>query len=193
LKRVICCLLVALAACTTGGETDSTGTTGDPVTTDSPTSTTVTEPPVREGSDDPREGVTVTRQEAEQIALDAVGSGTVTWSGPEDDRGAAWEVEVTLPDGSEVDVLIAADGTVIKIVGKAGTPGAPTLSGPGSTSGRVVTLAEAEAAALAHVGEGAVTWSGREDERGAAWELEVTRPVGSEFDVLIAADGSVVP
>jgi uncharacterized membrane protein YkoI len=135
----------------------------------------------------------VTREEAEQIALDSVGSGSVTWSGPEDDRGAAWEVEVTRPDGSEVDVLIAADGTVVKTVEKAGTPGAPTLTGPGSTGGTVVSQSEAEAAALAHIGEGRVTWSGREDERGAAWEIEITRPDGSEIDVLIAADGSVVP
>jgi hypothetical protein len=42
-----------------------------------------------------------------------VGGGRVTWSGREDDRGAAWEIEVTRPDGSEVDVLIAADGSVV--------------------------------------------------------------------------------
>lgn len=40
-------------------------------------------------------------------------SGAVTWSGPEDDRGAAWEIEITRPDGSEIDVLIAPDGSVV--------------------------------------------------------------------------------
>lgn len=190
---LFCCLLVAVTACASATDTDETGTTGDPTTTSADLPTTTANQPVREGSDEPREGVAVTREEAEQIALDAIGSGSVTWSAPEDDRGAAWEIEVTLPDGSEVDVLIAADGTVVKQVPKAGTPGSPTQSGPGSTSGEVVSQTDAEAAALAHIGEGEVTWSGREDERGAAWEIEITRPDGSEIDVLIAADGSVVP
>lgn len=56
---------------------------------------------------------TVTQQEAEEAALAFVGSGRVTFTGPEDARGAAWEVEVTLDDGSEVDVLVDAEGNVI--------------------------------------------------------------------------------
>lgn len=56
---------------------------------------------------------TVTQQEAEDIALESVGEGRVTFSGPEDDRGAAWEVEITRDDGSEVDVLVDAEGNVI--------------------------------------------------------------------------------
>jgi hypothetical protein len=50
---------------------------------------------------------------AEQAALAYVGEGRVTWVTPEDDRGAAWEIEVTLPSGREVDVLVDAAGTVI--------------------------------------------------------------------------------
>lgn len=69
--------------------------------------------PVREGSDATEPG-TVSRSQAEQAALEAVGSGRVTWSGPEDDRGAAWEVEITLPNGREIDVLIAPDGSIIE-------------------------------------------------------------------------------
>lgn len=57
---------------------------------------------------------TVSRAEAEQIALEDVGSGRVTDSGPEDDFGAEWEVEITRPNGSEVDVYVAADGTVVQ-------------------------------------------------------------------------------
>jgi len=140
-------------------------------------------PPVVEGR--------VTREEAEKIGLEAVGVGRVTWSGPEDDRGAAWEVEVTRPDGSEVDVLVAADGSVIKVVGKFGQ--APPLRGGGEVpAAGVVSRERAEQAALAAVGSGRVTWVGREDERGAAWEVEITRPDGTEIDVLIAPDGSVV-
>lgn len=55
----------------------------------------------------------VTLAEAERIALESVGGGEVTWSGPEDDRGAAWEIEVTRPDGSEVDVLVATNGEIV--------------------------------------------------------------------------------
>jgi hypothetical protein len=50
---------------------------------------------------------------AEQAALTYLGQGRVTWVTPEDDRGAAWEVEVTLPNGHEVDVLVDASGQVI--------------------------------------------------------------------------------
>lgn len=50
---------------------------------------------------------------AEQAALAYVGEGRVTWVSPEDDRGAAWEIEVTLPNGSEVDVLVDDAGFVI--------------------------------------------------------------------------------
>jgi uncharacterized membrane protein YkoI len=35
------------------------------------------------------------------------------WSGREDERGAAFEIEVTLDDGSKVDVLIDANGNVV--------------------------------------------------------------------------------
>lgn len=146
--------------------------------------------PVREGAESAAPGA-VTREQAEQAALEAVGSGQVTWSGPEDDRGAAWEVEVTRPDGSEVDVLVAADGTIIKQVEKAGS--GPALSGPGTVpAGGVVSREEAAQAALDHIGEGRVTWISREDERGAAWEVEITRPNGREVDVLVAADGSII-
>jgi uncharacterized membrane protein YkoI len=56
----------------------------------------------------------VTSEQAQEIALAAIGEGTVTWIGPEDDRGATWEVEITRPNGQEADVLVAADGTVIR-------------------------------------------------------------------------------
>lgn len=145
---------------------------------------------VREGTDPPT-GDVITRADAEAAALAAVGEGRVTWSGPEDDRGAAWEIEITRPDGSEVDVLVAADGSIVKVVEKFGQGPPAAGAGPAPSSG-VVSQEEAEQAALAAVGEGRVTWSGREDERGAAWEIEITRPDGSEIDVLVAADGSII-
>lgn len=45
--------------------------------------------------------------------------------------------------------------------------------------------------AVERLGEGQVTWSGKEDDHGALWEIEVTRPGGAEADVYVAADGRV--
>lgn len=49
----------------------------------------------------------MSRQEAAQAALDEIGEGRVTWISREDERGAAWEVEITRPNGREIDVLVA--------------------------------------------------------------------------------------
>lgn len=100
-----------------GGSENGTSTA---VSSESETSTTVggaSESEAgsgREAGDAPSDAITL--EQAEEAALRAVGEGQVTDSGPEDDRGAAWEVEVTRPDGSEVDVLVAADGSIIAIV-----------------------------------------------------------------------------
>lgn len=134
-------------------------------------------------------GAPVTQEQAELAALAAVGDGQVTWSGPEDDRGAAWEVEVTRSDGSEVDVLVAIDGSIVGQVDK----DTGSADGGAGASGGQVSLQDAERIAVEAVGEGRVTWSGREDERGAAFEIEVTLDDGREVDVLIDANGNVVP
>ncbi len=189
---------VALAACGDDSDDDTSSTAaagtsayGSPDGSGNSSATPeLDEAPVREGGDVDVDGV-ISREEAEQAALDAVGEGRVTWSAPEDDRGAAWEVEITRLDGSEVDVLVAADGAIVKQVEKFGT--APAMAGAGTApASGVVSQENAEQAALDAVGEGQVTWVGREDERGAAWEVEITRPDGSEIDVLIAPDGSVI-
>jgi uncharacterized membrane protein YkoI len=165
----------------------------------------------------PAPGAGISSQEAEQIALAAIGEGRVTWITPEDDQGAAWEVEVTRPDGSEVDVLVAADGTVVGQIERVlpqtgGSQGGVTGGSDGANAGgsggadvggsdgvqvapapgTVVSAEEAAAAALAAIGEGTVTWIGPEDDRGAAWEVEITLPNGREIDVLVRADGTVI-
>lgn len=58
----------------------------------------------------------ITLAQAKQIALNYVGSGRVTYWGAEDDHGARWEIEVTRPGGSEVDVYVAANGQVVHTV-----------------------------------------------------------------------------
>ena len=45
--------------------------------------------------------------------------------------------------------------------------------------------------AVEHLGGGEVTWTGREDDHGALWEIEVTGNDGAESDVFVAADGAV--
>jgi uncharacterized membrane protein YkoI len=96
--------LTALSAATACSDDDAGGAD----TTTAAATTTVTNSGADSG-----DGV-VSREQAEQAALDFIGEGQVTFVTEEDDRGAAWEIEITRPDGSEVDVLIAPDGTVIE-------------------------------------------------------------------------------
>jgi hypothetical protein len=64
------------------------------------------------GAPAPASGV-VDQATAEQAAVAFLGEGRVTWVSPEDDHGAAWEIEVTLPTGREVDVYVDAMGQVV--------------------------------------------------------------------------------
>ena len=146
------------------------------------------------------------REQAQQAALSAVedrfgGPASVTGTFNEDDGGARWEVEVTRSDGSEFDVLVSADGEVIRIVEKGGS-GSDDSSG-GSSDGEQtggsgsVSRQQAAQVAVAYMeaqqgGSGRVTYSGAEDDGGARWEIEVTMDGGREFDVLVSASGDVV-
>ena len=60
----------------------------------------------------------VTDEEARQVteaAIAAAGGGTVTDIDRSDDPGEAWEVEVLLDNGDEVDVELAADYSVVRV------------------------------------------------------------------------------
>lgn len=186
-------LLVAGAVAATGcssGQSTMDGVAGASPLVGAGTAPESTAGPGSDAAESSNQGQ-VTREQAERAALAAIGEGRVTWVGAEDDRGAAWEVEITRPDGSEVDVLVAADGSIVAAVEPVASSrddNAGTTDSPGDR----VTRQEAERLAVEAVGGGDVTWSGPEDDRGAAWEIEVTRPDGSEVDVLIDADGNVV-
>lgn len=52
---------------------------------------------------------------ASQAALSAVGSGTVSEVELSDDADHVWEVEVTLADGSDVDVRLDGNFSVVRI------------------------------------------------------------------------------
>jgi len=69
---------------------------------------------VESGSDD------YTAQQAEdatKAALDATGGGTANSVEKDDEDGAVWEVEVTQPDGSTVDVRLDEEYDVVVIEG----------------------------------------------------------------------------
>ena len=106
--------MALLTACTdlgiglpSGASSGAAGTNSTPISVGAPDTT-----PPAPGA--------ISQQQAAVAALAAVGTGSVTWIGPEDDRGAKWEVEVTRPNGTEVDVLVAANGTIIAIIEKPG-------------------------------------------------------------------------
>jgi uncharacterized membrane protein YkoI len=88
----------------------------------------------------------------------------------------------------------ASPGTEPEAAGNSPTTtnDAPGDAGTVTPQNGVVDQATAEQAALAHLGEGRVTWVTREDDYGAAWEIEVTLPNGREVDVYVDANGQVV-
>lgn len=91
--------------------------------------------------------------------------------------------EPAAPEAGSGDTSMSATGVDVRLSGSS--------SVAGSDAG-VVDQAAAERAALAHVGEGRVTWVSPEDDYGAAWEIEVTLPDGREVDVYVDASGQVV-
>jgi uncharacterized membrane protein YkoI len=153
-------------------------------------------------------GTTLDR--ASEAALDAVGSGTVTDSETSDDAGHAYEVEVTLPNGEDTDVLLDDAFTVVRIDG--GTAGATGDATPGATPGATTEpssqptddalpalteedTAAASAAALAAAPAGTVgtvTEVERSDDFDHAYEVEITLENGQDIDVELDAAFAVL-
>lgn len=94
----------------TATATATTTATPSPTNPSSPTSPTSPTTGTRQ-SPSPSGGLS--RARAKQIALNHIGQGRVTDIGREDDFGAMWEVEITRPNGTEVDVYVSADGRVV--------------------------------------------------------------------------------
>jgi uncharacterized membrane protein YkoI len=150
---------------------------------------------------------------ASTAALDAVGSGTVTDSETGDDDDAhAYEVEVTLADGSDVDVALDDSYDVLWVDGMpaAGTGTTPstgtdtgtddsdadtndagTNTGTGTDDSTLAPLTDADrdsasAAALAALPAGTVgtvTEVERSDDIDHAYEVEITLENGEDVDV----------
>jgi len=156
-------------------------------------------------------------ESASAAALDAVGEGTVSEAERSDDLDHDYTVEVRLDNGDDVDVELDESFEVVRIDGV--VPGTGTGTGNGTGTGSSGTgssgaatsspdassapvddnapigaeeRASAEAAALAEVGSGTVTDLDRSDDADHAWEVEVTVADGSDVDVELAADFSIV-
>ncbi len=120
-----------------------------------------------------------------------------TWSGRENDNGAQWEIEVTTGNGREFDVYVSSRGKVVKVVRNGGPKKSKPAPSPTRSPATDGSRESAKQIAVAHMqrefGMGArVTWSGREDDFGAQWEIEVTLADGREFDVYVNSAGEVV-
>lgn len=80
-------------------------------------------------------------------------------------------------------------------LGGAGIAGAVSGGGEGDDGDATVTGPEADAAtaaALEATGGGTANAVERDDEAGAVWEVEVTKPDGTTVDVRLDADYGVV-
>ena len=156
-----------------------------------------------------------TLDKASSAALAEVGSGTVSDAESSEDLDHAYEVEVTLDNGEDVDVHLDESFTVVRVDGvvpgtgsSAPTDGATDGATPGATDGATgstdddnlpalteADTAAASAAALAALPAGTVgtiTELERSDDFDHAYEVEVTLENGQDIDVELDADFAVV-
>lgn len=131
------------------------------------------------------------RDRVAAAATRAAGGGEALEIEKADDPGEAYEVEVRLADGSEVDVTLDSDlGVVADDRDDRDDAGEQP-----DADDRALTAAErtsAEKAALAAVGSGTVVDVDPSDDPGVAYEAEVRDAKGVEWDVDLAADFSLV-
>lgn len=152
----------------------------------------------------------VTGDERDRVAAaatEAAGGGEAVEVEKADDAGEAYEVEVRLADGSDVDVTLDGDLGVVALDrddagGADDADEADDADDARDDAGeqpdaddRALTAAErtsAGKAALAAVGSGTVVDVDPSDDPGVAYEAEVRDARGVEWDVDLAADFTVV-
>lgn len=141
------------------------------------------------------------REKASAAAIEYVGGGTVTdTERGDDDDGYAYEVEVTLPSGTDIDVKLNEDFKVINSPPKAAdleptpTPTPTPSPSPSATQAPAgdpddrpltgTTLKRASAAALKATDPGGrVTEATGSDDADHAYEVEVELPNGEDVTV----------
>ncbi len=148
------------------------------------------------------------RKKASDAAIAYVGGGAVTDAERGDgDDPFAYEVEVTLPTGIEIDVELDDSFAVTNNAPKAAdfatdTPSPAPSSAPSSGSPSNVapdddrgllgeTKTKAEAAALKATGEGRVTETSGSDDPDHVYEVDVLLPSGEDVTVELDADFKV--
>lgn len=142
------------------------------------------------------------RDRVAAAATKAAGGGEALEIEKADDPGEAYEVEVRLADGTEVDVTLDGDLGVVATDRDDRDDDRDDRDDDRDDAGeapdaddRVLGAAErtsAEKAALAAVGSGTVVDVDPSDDPGVAYEAEVRDAKGVEWEVDLAADFSVV-
>lgn len=122
-----------------------------------------------------------------ESALAYTGGGHVTDGSFDDGR---YEVEIRLDDGKKVDLTLDGDFVVIWSEGDGQLPeSSSTVAGDADAA--VNAFAKASDAALAYVGSGRVT-SVETDDGGSRYEVEISLNDGTEVDVRLDADLTVI-
>lgn len=136
------------------------------------------------------------RDRVAAAATEAAGGGTAVDVEASDDRGAAYEVEVRLDDGTEVDIELDEDLDEVSRDEDDRDDDEDDRDGDrddrdDDRDDRALSDADraaAERAALEAVGGGTVLDVEASDDRGVAYEVEVRDAEGVERDVDLTAD-----
>jgi uncharacterized membrane protein YkoI len=120
-------------------------------------------------------------QQATDAAVAKAGGGTVLKAEADD---GAYEVDVLRPDGARVEVEVDRSFQA-------------TVDAPDGDDSNRAALSDADrdraaSAALAKVGRGTVSEVNRENDGGAAYEVEVRLVDGSQVEVQVGADFQVL-
>lgn len=134
------------------------------------------------------------RDRVAAAAVDAAGGGRAVDVETSDDRGEAYEVEVRLEDGTEVDVALDDDLGVVRKDADDSDEYDDDSSPEGDDD---VLLSDAERAAvekaaLAAVGGTSVNSAEASDDAGEAYEVEVLDADNNEWDVVLDEDLKVI-
>jgi uncharacterized membrane protein YkoI len=192
----------ALVALALGGAALASAGSASKGATQTTTSTTAMRP--AHTPETPLTGDTLSKASAAAVAK--VG-GTVDFASTENDgtiAGAAYEVHVTKPDGTHVEVVLDTGFAVLAVrtggphgglghgLGGPGGPGGPGGNGETPLTGDTAT--KAKAAAVAKTG-GSADFASTENDgtlSGAAYEVHVTKADGTHVEVILDKDFTVL-
>jgi len=121
---------------------------------------------------------TITKQQAEQIALKAAGGGKVVQAQRDQWKGYdIWDITITQP-AWEYDIYVDAHSSAVLKIIKQGNAASP----------RFISKAKAEQIALKAVGGGTVLLVVLEkNDNPADWSVDVRAPNGNEYEVKVNA------